>query len=205
MGGDDAAADETFAGTFFDRTVALTQGTTYENRANLAVHFLAQIVRKYEGTRLGRQEIEAEILDDVPGGLWSRGVVEAARVRSAPVLSRIVVSIDPAATSGEGADETGVRLGRMGRAMAGSFADLSGRYPPVEWAKAAVAAYRAHKADRIVAEVNNGGEMVEATLRVIDPNLAFAPVYASHGKITRAEPVAALGGKSPSSRCVPTA
>jgi phage terminase large subunit-like protein len=176
-----------------DRTVALTQGTTYENRANLAEHFLAQIVRKYEGTRLGRQEIEAEILDDVPGGLWSRCVVEAARVRSMPVLVRIVVSIDPAATSGEGADETGIIVaGKDGQGHGWVLADLSGRYLPVEWAKAAVAAYRAHKADRIVAEVNNGGEMVEATLRVIDPNLAFAPVYASRGKITRAEPVAAL-------------
>ena len=72
------------------------------------------------------------------------------------------------------------------------LADLSGRYAPAEWAKAAIAAYRAHSADRIVAEVNNGGEMVEATLRVIDPNLAFAAVHASRGKITRAEPVAAL-------------
>jgi len=123
-----------------DRTVALTQGTTHENRANLAVHFLAQIVRKYEGTRLGRQEIEAEILDDVPGGLWSRGVVEAARVRSAPVLVRIVVSIDPAATSGEGADETGIIVaGKDGQGHGWVLADLSGRYPPIEWAKAAVA------------------------------------------------------------------
>jgi phage terminase large subunit-like protein len=176
-----------------DRTVALTQGTTYDNRANLAVNFLAQIVHKYEGTRLGRQEIEAEILDDVPGGLWSRGVVEAGRVRSAPLLVRIVVSIDPAATSGEEADETGIIVaGKDGQGHGWVLADLSGRYPPVEWAKAAVAAYRTHKADRIVAEVNNGGEMVEATLRVIEPNLAFAPVYASRGKITRAEPVAAL-------------
>ena len=123
-----------------DRTVALTQGTTHENRANLAVHFLAQIVRKYEGTRLGRQEIEAEILDDVPGGLWSRGVVEAARVRSAPILVRIVVSIDPAATSGEGADETGIIVaGKDGQGHGWVLADLSGRYPPIEWAKAAVA------------------------------------------------------------------
>ncbi len=84
-----------------DQTVALTHGTTYENRANLAPHFIEQIVRKYEGTRLGRQEIDAEMLDDVPGGLWSRVMVEAARARSAPALIRIVVSIDPAATSGE--------------------------------------------------------------------------------------------------------
>ena len=91
-----------------DPTVVVTRGTTYENRANLAPDFLEQIVRKYEGTRLGRQELEAEILDDVPGALWSRGVIEAARADSAPHFVRVVVAIDPAATSGEGADETGI-------------------------------------------------------------------------------------------------
>ncbi len=100
-------------------------------------------------------------------GVWLKRRVFAVR----PVLVRIVVSIDPAATSGEGADETGIIVaGKDGQGHGWVLADLSGRYPPVEWAKAAVAAYRAHKADRIVAEVNNGGEMVEATLRVIDPN-----------------------------------
>jgi phage terminase large subunit-like protein len=176
-----------------DRTVAVTRGTTYENRANLAPEFIEQIVRKYEGTRLGRQEIEAEILDDVPGGLWNRGLIEAARARTAPTLARVVVAIDPAATSGEAADETGIIVaGKDGQGHGWVLADISGRYPPAEWAKAAIAAYRAHSADRVVAEVNNGGEMVEATLRVIDPNLAFAAVRASRGKITRAEPVAAL-------------
>lgn len=176
-----------------DRTTALTRGTTYENRANLAPDFIEQIVQKYEGTRLGRQEIEAEMLDDLPGGLWNRGVIEAARVRTAPALVRVVVAIDPAATSGERSDETGIIVaGKDGQGHGWVLADLSGRYPPAEWAKAAIAAYRAHSADRIVAEVNNGGEMVEATLRVIDPNLAFAAVHASRGKITRAEPVAAL-------------
>ncbi len=176
-----------------DPAVAVTRGTTYENRPNLAPDFVEQIVRKYEGTRLGRQEIEAEILDDVPGGLWNRGIIEAARVRSAPSLIRIVVAIDPAVTSGEMADETGIIV--AGKDVVGHgwvLADLSGRYRPTEWAKTAIAAYRAHCADRIVAEVNNGGEMVEATLRVIDPNLPVVGVRASRGKVTRAEPVAAL-------------
>lgn len=176
-----------------DPAVAVTRGTTYENRPNLAPGFLDRIARKYDGTRLGRQEIEAEILDDIPGGLWNRGIIEAARGRAAPPLARIVVAIDPAATSGVGANETGIIVG--GKDAEGHgwvLADLSGRYRPMEWAKAAVAAYHAHRADRVVAEVNNGGEMVEATLRVIDPNLPFAAVHASRGKIPRAEPVAAL-------------
>ena len=176
-----------------DRTVAMTGGATYENRANLAPDFIEQIIRKYEGTRLGRQEIEAELLDDAPGGLWNRGVIEASRVGSAPELMRIVVAIDPAASSGENADETGIIVAGKDRQGHGwVLDDLSGRYAPAAWAKAAITAYHAHGADRIVAEVNNGGEMVEATLRVIDPNLAFAAVHASRGKIIRAEPIAAL-------------
>jgi len=176
-----------------DRTVAITRGTTYENCANLAPEFIHQIVNKYQGSRLGRQEIEAEILDDVPEGLWSRDVVETARARSAPALVRIVVAIDPAVTSSEAADETGIIVaGKDASGHAWVLADLSGHYKPTEWAKYAIAAYHAHRADRIVAEVNNGGEMVEATLRVIEPNLAFTAVHASRGKVTRAEPVAAL-------------
>jgi len=176
-----------------DPSVIVTRGSTYENRPNLAPDFLDRIIRKYEGTRLGRQEIEAEILEDVPGALWNRGVIEAARARSAPPMTRIVVAIDPAATSSETADETGIIVaGRDAMGHGWVLADLSGRYRPVEWAKTAIAAYRAHHADRIVAEVNNGGEMVEATLRVIDPNLPVAGVRASRGKSVRAEPVAAL-------------
>jgi phage terminase large subunit-like protein len=176
-----------------DPTVVVTRGSTYENRPNLAPAFLDQIIRKYQGTRLGRQEIEAEILEDIPGALWHRAMIEAARARSAPALARIVVAIDPAATSGGTADETGIIVaGRDGIGHGWVLADLSGRYRPAEWAKTAIAAYRAHRADRIIAEVNNGGEMVEATLRVIDPNLPVAAVHASRGKASRAEPVAAL-------------
>jgi phage terminase large subunit-like protein len=176
-----------------DPTVIVTRGSTYENRPNLAPEFLDQIIRRYKGTRLGRQEIEAEILEDMPGGLWSRGMIEAARARSAPAMTRIVVAIDPAVTSADTADETGIIVaGRDGIGHGWVLADLSGRYRPTEWAKTAIAAYHAHRADRIVAEVNNGGEMVEATLRVIDPNLPVTAVRASRGKVSRAEPVAAL-------------
>ena len=182
-----------------DPRVIVTRGSTYENRPHLAPQFLDQIIRRYQGTRLGRQEIDAEILDDMPGGLWNRGVIEAARARSAPSMIRIVVAIDPAATSSETADETGIIVAGRDRTGHGwVLADLSGRYRPAEWAKAAIAAYRAHRADRIVAEVNNGGEMVEATLRVIDPNLPVTAVRASRGKVSRAEPVAALYSKAKS-------
>ncbi len=180
-----------------DPNVAVTRGATAENRVNLAPAFIEQIVRRYEGTRLGRQELDAEILEDVPGALWSRATIEAAHATAAPELERIVVAIDPAATSGGNSDETGiVVVGRAataeGTAHGYVLADLSGRYAPPEWAKVALAAWHVHGADRIVAEVNNGGEMVEATLRVVDPSVPFTAVRAARGKVARAEPVAAL-------------
>jgi len=176
-----------------DPKAVVTHGTTYENRANLAPAFLDQIIRKYEGTRLGRQELDAELLDDVAGALWTRGIIEAVRSSTAPSLVRVVVAIDPAATSTADADETGIIVaGKDERGQGWVLADSSGRYQATEWAKTAIAAYRAHHADRVVAEVNHGGEMVEATLRVIDPNVSFAALRASRGKVTRAEPVAAL-------------
>ncbi len=176
-----------------DPKVVLTRGGTSENRANLAPAFLDQIVRRYQGTRLGRQELEAEILEDTPGALWNRSMIEGARTRMPPSLVRVVVAIDPATTSGEAADETGIIVaGKDERGHGWVLADASGRYPPAEWARIAIATSRAHGADRIVAEVNNGGEMVEATLRMVDPNASFAAVRASRGKVARAEPVAAL-------------
>lgn len=176
-----------------DPKVTVTRGSTYENKDNLAPAFLDAIVRRYEGTRLGRQELDAELLEDAPGALWSRAAIEAARVTGVPALSRVVVAIDPAAGSGEHSDETGIVVaGRDAGGHGYVLADLSGRYAPTEWAKAAIAAHRAHDADRIVAEVNNGGEMVEATLRMIDPAVPFRAVRASRGKVARAEPVAAL-------------
>ena len=175
------------------RDVVVTRGSTYENRANLAPGFFDQVIRKYEGTRLGRQELNAELLEDTPGALWSLGLIEASRVMVQPDLVRVVVAIDPAVTSGEEADETGILV--VGKDQQGHgyvLSDISGRYAPTEWAKMAIAAYRNHKADRIVAEVNNGGEMVENTLRMLDSNIAFTAVHASRGKVTRAEPVSAL-------------
>jgi predicted phage terminase large subunit-like protein len=179
-----------------DPTTVITRGSTYDNRANLAPAFLHQIVRKYEGTRLGRQELNAEILDDVPGALWFHALIEETRWpvhRNIPDLVRIVVAIDPAVSTGEDADETGIIVaGKDANGHGYVLADQSGRYPPTEWARTAIALYRQHKADRIVAEVNNGGDMVEATIRMVDPNVSYAAVRASRGKVVRAEPVAAL-------------
>jgi phage terminase large subunit-like protein len=176
-----------------DPGIAVTRGSTYDNRANLAETFFSQIVRKYEGTRLGRQELDAELLEDVPGALWSHSIIERDRVRANSELVRVVVAIDPAVTSGEDADETGIIVCGKDAAGAGHvLADISGRYAPIEWANIAITAYRRHSADRIVAEVNNGGDMVEATLRMVDKNVPFTAVRASRGKVVRAEPVAAL-------------
>jgi phage terminase large subunit-like protein len=176
-----------------DPKVVVSRGATAENRANLAPAFLDQIVRRYQGTRLGRQELDAEILDDMPGGLWQRGVIEATRINTRPELSRVVIALDPAVSASEAADETGIiAAGRDANGHGYVLADGSGRYAPAEWARVAIAAYGAHRADRIVAEINNGGDMVEATLRMVDPNVPFGAVRAARGKVARAEPVAAL-------------
>jgi phage terminase large subunit-like protein len=171
--------------------VVITRGTSYENRANLAPAFLNQIVTKYEGTRLGRQELLGELLTDTPGALWTRDRLEELRRDAAPVMSRIVVAIDPAG-SAEG-DETGIIAAGVDEAGRGwLLADESGQYQPTDWARRAVALYHHLHADRVVAETNFGGGMVEATIRAVDPNVSYRAVTASRGKVARAEPVSAL-------------
>lgn len=174
-------------------TTIVTRGRTADNAANLAPQFLEQIVGKYEGTRLGRQELEGELLDDVPGALWQRAQLDALRVDAAPDLVRIVVAIDPAMTSGEKADETGMIAAGTGvDGHAYVLKDLSCRLSPDAWARRAVNAYVELKADRIVAEVNNGGDLVGQVIHTIDPNASYKAVHASRGKRVRAEPVSAL-------------
>ena len=176
--------------------VVVTRGSTYENRANLAPGFFDQVIRKYEGTRLGRQELNAEILDDVPGALWTRALLEELRWpvgKSMPDLSRVVVAIDPAVTSGEEADETGIIVaGRDYDGRGYVLDDRSGRYAPFAWAREAIMLYRKYGADRVVAEVNNGGDLVANTIRMVDENVSFKAVHATRGKVVRAEPIAAL-------------
>jgi len=174
-------------------TTAITRGSTYENRANLAEAFFEQIVAQYEGTRLGRQELYAEVLDDVEGALWTRALIDQHRVKVAPELKRIVVAIDPAITASDDSDETGIVVAGLGVDNHGyALDDLSLRASPDGWARRAVEAYHARKADRIVAEVNQGGDMVEYTIRTVDPRASIKKVHAARGKQTRAEPIVAL-------------
>jgi phage terminase large subunit-like protein len=176
-----------------DSTTIVTRGSTYDNKDNLAPAFLSKIVTRYENTRLGRQELYAELLDDTPGALWQRGNIDESRVRGPPEMVRIVVAIDPAGSTNEGSDETGIVA--VGKGIDGRWyvlADVSGRYSPDGWAKRAIALYKELGADRVIGEVNNGGDMVENTLRNIDMNVSYKAVRASKGKAIRAEPVAAL-------------
>lgn len=176
-----------------DPATVTTRGKTSDNRANLAPEFFSAILKRYEGTRLGRQEVDGEILDDNPNALFKRSDIDAARVPVAPQLVRIVVAIDPAATSDEGSDETGiVAAGIDAKDHAYVLADRSLRASPEGWARAAILAFDEFKADRIVAEQNNGGEMIEAVLRSVDGRVPVKLVTATRGKAVRAEPVASL-------------
>lgn len=180
----------------------VSKGTTYENLENLSPAFKS-IIRKFEGTRVGRQELNAELLDDTPGALWTRTLLEDLRVKFPPLrtgkdgeefdLVRIVVAIDPSASSGEGAAEAGVMIGGVGANRHRYLledASPDGPCKPVVWATAAVRAYHHYKADCIVAEANNGGEMITAVVKSVDPTVRTRLVYASRGKHTRAEPIA---------------
>lgn len=173
--------------------VHLARMTTFENIENLSAAFAADIATRYANTRLGRQELYAEILTDTPGALWTRDVIDRARVQAAPDLERVVVAIDPATTANEGSDETGIVV--VGRGTDEHFyilADYSMRGSPDAWGRKGVTAYTLYQADRIVAETNNGGDLVEHVIRTVDPSVLYKAVHASRGKVNRAEPIAAL-------------
>jgi predicted phage terminase large subunit-like protein len=173
----------------------VTRGSTFDNAANLAPPFLAAIRKRYEGTRLGRQELFADVLFDTPGALWQQAWIDRDRVQSVGIgdFKRIVVAIDPAVTSGENADETGIICAAIDDAgHAYILEDVSARLAPHEWAQAAIRLYKQYHADRIIGETNNGGEMIESVLRSIDPSVSYKSVHASRGKVVRAEPISAL-------------
>jgi predicted phage terminase large subunit-like protein len=171
----------------------VTRGSTYDNRDNLASSFYDSIVSRYEGTRLGRQEIHAEVLDDLDGALWQAGWIDDHRVSEAPELKRVVVAIDPAVTANADSDQTGIAV--AGQGHDGHFYVLhAGGYKlsPQGWASRAVELYQQHNADRLVAERNQGGDLVAATIKTVAPGIAVKTVHASKGKQLRAEPIAAL-------------
>lgn len=176
-----------------DPTTLVTRGSTQANADNLAKGYVTRLERRYAGTRLGRQELDAEMLEDAEGALWNLKRLDTLRVAVPPDLKRVVVAIDPAVSTGSRSAETGIVVAGLGEDGIGYvLKDLSGRRRPEEWAERAIAAFRAHRADRVVGEVNNGGDLVEATLRAVDPQIPFRAVSASRGKRIRAEPIAAL-------------
>ncbi len=178
-----------------DPTTVVTRSRTTDNASNLDASTLAFLHRRYGGTTQGRQELDAELLDDVDGALWTRAMLDACRRSDAPAdMRRIVVAIDPAGGTGKGSTETGIVVAGVGRVDGHGYllADLSGKWTPQQWAQRAVDAFVLHRADRIVAEQNFGGQMVEATLRAVAPHVPVKMVQASRGKAIRAEPIVAL-------------
>ena len=174
------------------KTSHVTRGSTFDNAANLAPSALQMLKDKYEGTRLGRQELEAEILGDLPGALWSQANLDAHRTKEVPKLGRIVVGVDPAVT--EDGDFHGIVVAGevQGEHRGAVLEDGSRQGSPNDWAKRAISLYRSWEADCIVVEVNQGGDMVANTLRTIDPNVKIKEVRATRGKHVRAEPSASL-------------
>lgn len=178
--------------------VVVTRGRMSENRGNLAPSFIKTIEGKYAGTRLGRQELDAEVLDDMPNALWNRDQLDRYRLKvgDSPALKRIVVAVDPAAKSNEFKEDgaaTGICVVGMGEDGRGYvLADYTCRESPDGWARRAVAAFDEFSADCIVGEVNQGGDMVASTVRSVRPTIRFKAVHATRGKWVRAEPVSAL-------------
>jgi phage terminase large subunit-like protein len=169
------------------------RGSTFDNAANLSESALIDLKRKYEGTRLGRQELYGEIIDEIDGALWTRAMLDDAKVDTHPPLARIVVGLDPAVTNNPDSDETGIVVaGVTGDGHYYVLEDATIKASPDTWARAAVDAYHRHGADRVIGETNNGGDMIELLLRQVDPHVSYKKVTATRGKLVRAEPVAAL-------------
>jgi len=175
--------------------IVITRGSTFENEDNLAPAAIQQLKEKYENTRLGRQELFAEVLDDSEGALWTYKMIDDCKIMQSeiPEMQRIIVALDPAVTSNVESDETGIIV--AGKGVDGRYyviEDKSGKMSPDAWGRLAINLYYEHQADRIVAEVNNGGDLVERLIRTIDTDVPYTPVHAARGKLVRAEPIAAL-------------
>ena len=177
-----------------DPRVAISRSRTRDNAGHLAPAFLETVVGRYAGTRLGRQELDGELITERPDGLWRRDMIEAARCTAAPGLARIVVAVDPPASAGPRADACGIVVAGIdadGIGYVVADASLSGA-KPTAWAERAVSAYRRWDADALVVELNQGGEMVRSVLAQVDPGVPVTGVHATRGKFVRAEPVALL-------------
>ena len=180
-------------------STVVTHAPTEANRANLASSFLEEVRARYAGTRLGRQELDGVLLEDAEGALWTMASIEAARVEEVPAFDRVVVAVDPPVTGHAGSDACGIMVVGVvtdgppsdWRAFVIEDASVRGA-SPAGWAEAALEAFHRHDADRLVAEVNQGGDLVETVIRQIDPIVPYRAVRASRGKVARAEPVAAL-------------
>lgn len=170
-----------------DPRAVLSRVSTYANKANLADDFLEEIAKEYEGTRLGRQELYGEILEDVEGALWNADMMR--RADKPEDLEKIVVSIDPAGSSGKRSDETGIMVAGKIKQLTYILEDASGKYTPEQWARRAIRLYEDYDADHIVVETNYGGAMVEATIKSIDPSIPVKTVRATRNKRIRAEPI----------------
>ena len=176
----------------------VTRGSTFDNASNLATSTLKNLQDRYASTRLGRQELEGEILGDIPGALWSRSNIDESRLKEPPKdLERVIVAVDPAASSNEGSDENGIVVVALARDADGYargyvLEDASMKGSPEEWARMAARMHRKWEADKIVAEKNNGGEMVESVIKAVDRSLPVKLVHATRGKVVRAEPISAL-------------
>jgi phage terminase large subunit-like protein len=180
-------------------STVVTSAPTEANAANLAQGFLEEVRARYAGTRLGRQELDGVLVDAAEDALWTPAMIEAGRVEAAPDLDRIVVAVDPPVTGHAGSDECGIVV--VGAVTRGPVQDWRayvledasiGAASPASWARAAIRAMERWGAERLVAEVNQGGDLVEQVIRQVDPLVPFRKVHASRGKAARAEPVAAL-------------
>jgi phage terminase large subunit-like protein len=183
----------------------ITRATTYDNRAALASPFYSRIISRYEGTSLGRQELLGDLIEEMEGALWTRALIERSRTAPPfPDMLRIVVGVDPAVTVGSQSSLTGIVV--AGLAIDKRYYvldDLSGRYTPDRWGKMVVKAYHDYQADRIVAEGNQGGDLVRANIRTVEKDLPIRIVHARHSKQARAEPIAALYEQGKVTHCKP--
>ncbi len=185
-------------GILANPSTVTTTAPTEANRAYLAASFLEEVRQRYAGTRLGRQELDGVLLEDTEGAMWTFGMLDALRIKDVPEMDRIVVAIDPPVTGHKGSDECGIivagcHTNANGELCATILEDATvSAAKPSEWAQAALDAMARHEADRLVAEVNQGGDLVEEVIRQIDANAPYRAVRASRGKSARAEPVAAL-------------